>query len=139
MEVLIRTVPKEEWEKVGDEFHQKVLGSFGFEEKHKYDYSLLAMNESGDILGYTLVKEAPQQTIYFPFGGMLPEFRGKGMFKAVLKGFVDHLSKDFRTFCYSTKNTNKGMIKAGADVGFRIMRVQVTPEYNFLHHFLFLE
>lgn len=105
-------------EKIDRKFHEVRL-------KNKTNQLLLVAEVDGRLVGFKIGYQTEDSDVFYSWmGGVIPEFRGKGVAQA-LADEQEHWArkKGFKYVFFKTRNRFPAMIKLGLNRGFKIVEI----------------
>lgn len=116
-----------EWDVLADVSHKVIFGKSRPPEHNRIDFALLAVNaETSDPLGYVTVRELDHESVYWQFGGAVPEIRGTllpARFYQLMLGWTRDRYKRITTYVAAD---NIAYLRFAMGHGFRIIGTRTT-------------
>lgn len=117
--------------KIIEELHEKIFGyefpleSF-YKKTKKFDVFVFIYEEKGKNIGYGIVVDKEEQkTLYAWYGGILPEYQGKGITKKFFDMIVDIArEKSYDSITVATSNLRPHMLTFAINYGFDICDIK---------------
>ena len=136
MKIELKRLGADEWARFAENAHLATFGEFRSKGKDRIDFALLAIDEHDTPIGYMTVKELDSETVYWQFGGALPDYKGTNtMWHAYVAASAYCKERYKRVFTY-IENTNPPMLKFAMKLGFRIIGIRNFGKHILLEHLL---
>ncbi|MEM7618403.1 MAG: GNAT family N-acetyltransferase [Pseudomonadota bacterium] len=100
-----------------------------------YELRLGAFNHNNEFVGWTWGRQENATTFYMINSAVLKEYRGKGIYHALLNHCVEEVSKKGFDLIYSRHcATNNAIIIPKLKAGFIISKMEISDKYGVLIH-----
>lgn len=128
---------KKQWESFSENAHRIAFDRYKDPSLERIDFALLMVDEVSDRpVGYMTCREHDAETVYWQFGGAMPETKGTIHSFRAYEGFVKYASSHYKRVTTLIENTNTPMLKMAMKVGFRIIGVRTYQGSVLLEHLL---
>jgi hypothetical protein len=108
------------WSGMGSNAHTAVFGEYRPLELDRIDFALLVLDEHGFAAGYVTCQEKDSETVYWQYGGSLPNYKGTIFsyigYKELIKFCKDH----YKRIETRIENKNKTMLGIANRAGFLV-------------------
>lgn len=137
MSFRIEKIGAEIWKKNFSELAHKIsFQTIRKGELERIDYALLLINHADEPVGYMTCRELDAKTVYWQFGGAMPNVKDTIYSFAGYKEMASwHLNQYDRIYTY-IENTNTVMLKMAMKVGFLITGIKFFDGSVMLEHSL---
>lgn len=123
MSIEVKEFKPEEWYRYAEEAHKLVFNTQRDPWVDRISFAWLAHDSNG-VIGYVTCRELDNTSLYWQFGGALPESKG---FMAV-RGFQAFLNKardKYRRVTTLVENSNVAYLHLLMKMGFRVIGLRV--------------
>lgn len=128
-----------EWRNLSESAHLVVFNEKRDACVDRIDYALIVKRGS-ELCGYVTVRELDFESVYWQFGGALPDARGTAKVLPTYMALINWSKKQkYRRINTLVENTNKAYLKLAAYVGFTIMGIRTFKGIILLEHMLNLD
>lgn len=110
-------------EKNADYFHRQVIGKQYVQNAAVADFALVTFDEKNLPISYCTVRLIGGMA-FMPFGGTLPDFRGKRVSQKAFNMMVDELISLKKFVGFECKQDNRAMLILGLKKGFYVTGVR---------------
>jgi RimJ/RimL family protein N-acetyltransferase len=124
--IHIEIIAEEDWRR--DYSENAHLIAFG---KHKpsswdrLDYAMLCVSEeTRKPVGYVTCREFDHETVYWQFGGAMPETKGSSVSVQAFQACLEWTKLHYKRVTFVVENTNAAMLKLAQHTGFLIIGVR---------------
>lgn len=98
--------------------------AFGFDRPsslERFDFALIAVDSANEFSGFITCKEMDAETLYWQFGGSMPNYKKSiSVFNGYMC-FVNWARERYKQVTTRIENGNTSMIKLALGVGFKIV------------------
>ena len=134
--IQIDRIEKEDWDKLSTDAHTAVFNEKRPSSWNRIDYAL-GIRSGLDIIGFATIRELDHESVYWQYGGGIPEFRNspkmfKG-YKAVADYCFENGVKNIQTL---VENTNVVMLKMAMKIGFLIIGTKTLDGKTYVDLYL---
>lgn len=111
----------EEWAGMSENAHVAVFQEIRPSLMNRVDYAMV-VSEEAKVLGFTTVRELDNESVYWQFGGILPEMRKSSFSIRSYFAIADwSFSQGVKNISTVIENTNTVMLKLALRMGFVII------------------
>lgn len=121
MKFEIKLLESRDWVKLNEQAHFCAFGEKRDRDMDRIDFALLAIDPNGVASGYISCLEMDKETIYWQYGGAMPNYKGSVFSFNGYREFIKYCGKFYKRITTRIENTNLTMLKMALKMGFLIM------------------
>jgi len=117
----LKKIDGQDWRAMSKPAHQITFGEIRDPDIDRIDFSLITVDDKGEIAGYVTCIEMDRETVYWQHGGAMPEYKGS-IYN--LKGYtlgINWCREQYKRISTKIENTNTVMLKFALKQGFTIV------------------
>jgi RimJ/RimL family protein N-acetyltransferase len=134
---FIKQITKDEWKLFSENAHCAIFEKHKNSNLEKCDFAILFYeNEKSLPLGFITCKELDSETLYYQYGGLFKDFRGKGFSTDLFKEISRWCHEKYKYVGFRVENTNLPMLKLAMNAGYKIVGIRNFHNYILLEHLL---
>lgn len=133
MKFEIRLLREFDWQRVVESAHLVAFGEFRRRDMDRSDFALLAVDPSGTPSGYISCIEMDEETLYWQFGGAMPNYKGTVFTIQGYREFVDYCRREYKRVTTKIERENTTMLKMAFRVGFLICGYENFKDKKLVH------
>jgi len=121
--MIVRQLTPEEWAPLSEEAHGQVFGTHKPQDWDRIDF-VLVYEEENKMVGYVTCREFDAHTLYWQFGGALPDkWKTSSIIRGYLK-FLEWTRKRYKRVTTVVENTNRSYLNLTNKFGFMITGIR---------------
>lgn len=121
MKISVNKLEKDKWNEISEKCHAACFNKFKPRERDRIDFTLVAIDdEKSMMIGYTAMREHDNETIYWQYGGMFPEYKKTIQGVRGYTMFILWCKERYKRIVTLIENKNTAMLKLAAAHGFII-------------------
>lgn len=133
MKLEILRYEPHEWKEYAESAHKLVFNELRHSDADRISFALLAHNGS-DAISYTTCRELDNESVYWQYGGTIPEFRGLLAYRSV-EALLEWTADRYKRVTTYVKNDNVGYLHMLMKLGFRAIGIRCFSGEIFLEMF----
>jgi len=130
----VSCIGEKDWKQLSEAAHIAVFERRKPKELERIDFALVADAEENDPIAYVTCKELDAKTVYWQYGGMFKDYRGKGEAILAIKALMEWCHDKYDYIGCRVENTNLPMLKTAMNAGFLIVGIRMFNQGVFLEH-----
>lgn len=134
--IELQIIENKEWgEKYSEQAHLIAFGKEKPKDWDRIDYAILLVEKAIEKpAGYVTCRETDHETVYWQFGGAMPETAGGPGAVRAFECALEWSKHMYKRVTFVVQNDNVGMLKLALKYGFKIMGVRAFKGTVLLEH-----
>lgn len=117
---MIERLDPQEWSEISERMNFEIFGEYTPKDKERIDYALL-YGVGKEPRGFVTCRELDAETVYWQFGGLLPEYRGTLEGARGQLEFIEYARERYKRVSLRIENENVHYLTMVLKLGFRIV------------------
>lgn len=126
MKVELDIVDAAAWTMLSDPAHKLIFGKSRPPEHNRIDFALVPYNaETEDPLAYATVRELDHESVYWQFGGAVPEIQNTVLASRIYRQMIAWTKERYRRVTTLVESENVRYLRFAMAHGFRVIGVRM--------------